>query len=113
MSEQAITQRQQYWLGHIRSADASDGTLVDYAKSEGLKVKDLYQWKTLLARLGVIAGKASKPKAFVAVRESVTAGKATLVLPNGARLEFSGDVGAETIQSLVTAASSLGSSSLG
>lgn len=108
MSEKAITDRQQYWLDHIRSADASDGTLVEYAKAQGLKVKDLYQWKTLLARRGVIAGKADKPKAFVAVRESVTASKAALVLPNGARLEFSGDVDVETIKSLVAAASALG-----
>jgi len=95
MSENTtFTERQQYWLNHIRAADASDGTLVDYAKGEGLKVKDLYQWKTLLARRGVIVGKADKPTAFVAVRESVTASKATLVLPNGARLEFCGDVDA-------------------
>jgi hypothetical protein len=113
MSETVITERQQYWLNHIRSADASEGTLVDYAKAQSLKVKDLYQWKTLLVRRGVMSGKSAQQKAFVAVRESVTASKAALVLPNGARLEFSGAVDAETIQSLVTAASSLGSSALG
>lgn len=112
MGETAITERQRYWLDHILAAEAFNGTLVEYARVECLKVKDLYQWKTLLARRGVIAGKADKPKAFVAVRESPAASKATLVLPNGVRLEFSGDVGAETIQSLVTAASSLGSSVL-
>jgi hypothetical protein len=107
MSEKAITERQQYWLNHIRLADASGGTLVDYANSEGLKVKDLYQWKTLLLRRGVISGKADKPKAFVAVRESTPASKAALLLPNGVRIEFTGGVDAETIQSLVIAASSL------
>jgi len=108
MSETVITERQQYWLNHIRSADASEGTLVDYAKAQDLKVKDLYQWKTLLVRRGVMSGKAGKPKAFVAVRESVTASKATLLLPNGVRIEVSGAIDGETIQSLVTAASSLG-----
>ncbi len=43
-----ITERQQYWLNHIQAADKFDGTRVEYAKAEGLKVKDLYQWKTLL-----------------------------------------------------------------
>ncbi len=42
MSKAVITERQQYWLDHIRAADAFDGTLVEYAKAEGMKVKDLY-----------------------------------------------------------------------
>ncbi len=108
MGEIAITERQQYWLDHILAAEAFNGTLVEYAGVESLKVKDLYQWKTLLVRRGVMSGKAGKPKAFVAVRESVTASKATLLLPNGVRIEVSGAVDGETIQSLVTAASSLG-----
>jgi hypothetical protein len=71
MSELTITLRQQYWLDRIKSADASDGTLVDFAKAQGLKVKDLYRWKTVLARRGVIAGKADKPSAFIPVREGI------------------------------------------
>jgi hypothetical protein len=63
--------RQQYWLDHIKSADASDGALVDYAKAQGLKAKDLYQWKAVLARRGVIAGKANKPSSFIPVREGI------------------------------------------
>jgi len=107
MSEKAITERQQYWLDHILAGEAFNGTLVEYAGVEGLKVKDLYQWKTLLARRGVIAGKVDKPKAFVAVRETVAANKTALVLPNGVRLEFSGAVDAEMIQLLVTVVSAL------
>ena len=107
MSENTITERQQYWLEHIRAAERFDGTLVDYASSEGLKVKDLYQWKTLLARRGVIAREDEKPKAFVAVRGTATTSKAALVLPNGARIELSGDIAAEAVKSLVTAASEL------
>ena len=61
-----ISERQKYWLDHIKAADASDGTLVAYAAAHGLKVKELYQWKTVFARRGLLAGKARKP-AFVAV----------------------------------------------
>lgn len=113
MGEHTITERQQFWLDHIQAAEAFNGTLVEYAKVEGLKVKDLYQWKTLLVRRGVMSGRSAQPKAFVAVRESTAASMAALLLPNGVRIEFSGAVDAETIQSLVTAASSLGSSALG
>ncbi len=38
MSKIVITERQQYWLDHVRAADAFNGTLVEYAKVEGLKV---------------------------------------------------------------------------
>jgi len=50
---------------------------------------------------------------FVAVRESTAVSKAALLLPNDVRFELPGAVDAETIQSLVTAASSLMSSALG
>ena len=59
-----ITERQQYWLNHIKAADASEGTLVAYAAAHDLKVKDLYQWKTTLSRRGLLLGKSSKA-AFV------------------------------------------------
>ena len=37
MSEQTITERQQYWLDHIRAADAFEGSLVKYAKANGIE----------------------------------------------------------------------------
>jgi hypothetical protein len=107
MSE-AISERQQYWLDHILAADKFNGSLVEYANVEGLRVKDLYQWKTLLARRGLIAGKAAKPKAFVPVRKTISSPQAVLVLPNGARIEFSGGLDSDTVKSLVTVASELG-----
>jgi hypothetical protein len=36
MSEITITERQQYWLGHLQAAEAFDGTLAEYARSAGL-----------------------------------------------------------------------------
>jgi hypothetical protein len=55
MSKAVITERLQYWLDHIRVAEAFDGPLVENAKAEGMKVKDLYQWKTILIRRGFVA----------------------------------------------------------
>lgn len=108
MSENAISEWQQYWLDHIKAADASEGTLINYAQAQGLTVKDLYQWKTVLARRGVIAAKGDRPKAFVPVRETVTASAAALVLPNGSRLELSGSLDSEHIKALILAESELG-----
>ena len=47
-SPKPITERQQYWLKHLSSAEASACSLVDYAKGHALKPKDLYTWKTRL-----------------------------------------------------------------
>ena len=52
MSNAELTERQQYWLDYIRAADDFDGTLVEYAKAEGLKFKDLYQRTLPLSRSG-------------------------------------------------------------
>lgn len=79
MSENTITERQQHWPDHINAADAREGTLVEYAKTQGLTAKGLYQWKTMLARRSVIAGKGDMPKALAQVRKGVTASKAVLV----------------------------------
>jgi transposase len=37
MSDTPITERQQYWLDHIRAADASDGSIAGYERSESLR----------------------------------------------------------------------------
>ena len=45
-----ITERQKFWRDHVLAAAASGGTIVEYAKSNNLKTKDIYQWKTSLTR---------------------------------------------------------------
>ena len=60
MSDTPITERQQHWLDHIRAADAFDGSIADYARSEGLKPKELYSWKGILARRGLLGTDAAQ-----------------------------------------------------
>lgn len=56
MSDPAITERQQFWLKHFQAAEEFDGSLAAYARSAGLKPKEVYQWKTILVRRGLLAG---------------------------------------------------------
>lgn len=42
MSDTVITERQQFWLDHFRAAEDFDGSLAAYARSAGLKTKELY-----------------------------------------------------------------------
>ena len=106
MAESTITRRQQYWLDHIKAADASDGTLVEYAKAQGMKVKVLYQWKTVLARRGLLAAKKSVP-AFVAVQSSKRLANCRIVLLNGTQVHFEGELAAATIREILTSVSRL------
>ena len=106
MAESAVTRRQQYWLDHIKAADASDGTLVEYAKAQGMKVKVLYQWKTVLARRGLLAAKKASP-AFVAVQSPRRLSNCRIVLPNGTQVHFEGELVAATIRDILTSASRL------
>ncbi len=68
-AERAITERQRYWLGHVRAADTSEESTVAYARAQGLKVKDLYQWKTKLIQLKLYRpGGALTSSSFVPVK---------------------------------------------
>jgi len=54
MADAPITERQKFWRDHVLAAATFDGTIVEYAKSNNLKTKDIYQWKTSLARRGLL-----------------------------------------------------------
>jgi len=60
MADSLITERQRYWRDHVLAAAASDGTIVEYAKANNLKTKDIYQWKTSLAKRGLLKGSSEK-----------------------------------------------------
>jgi hypothetical protein len=109
MSKTPITERQQYWLDHIRAADAFDGSIADYARSEGLKPKELYAWKGILARRGLlIAEEAIENKGgFVRVIAPSRPLGLSLVFKNGVRLEWHGDLRAEQLEAVVVTASRL------
>jgi len=93
-----ITERQRFWRDHVLAASASGGTIVEYAKANNLKTKDIYQWKSSLTKRGLLKnGKTEKtnPTDFVVVapvsakqpkaEESI---KLRLTLNCGTQLEF-------------------------
>ena len=99
MATKPITARQQYWLDHLKRADANGSSLVAYARAQELKPKDLYAWKTRLIQLGHLAGsRKHKGRRFVPVVSAGNAVSATLVIPNGFRLELQGPVDRALLQ---------------
>ncbi len=104
MTDKTITERQQYWLDHLKAANADGSSLVEYAKANDLKVKDLYQWKTSLTKRGFWS---TSNSAFVAVKAKPSPSVCSLALPNGIRLEFQGVLSPELIKTMVISASEL------
>lgn len=102
MPSKRITKRQRYWLDHLNNADSHGGSLVAYAKAHDLKPKDLYVWKTQLIKLGhlPISSKRAGSR-FVPVVPVANPVSATLVMPNGFRLELQGGVDRALLQDLV------------
>jgi len=45
-----LTAKQHYWSQHLEQADIFDGSLADYARSQGLSAQHLYQWRTVLRK---------------------------------------------------------------
>ena len=118
MLAKTTTDRQRYWLKHVKAADLSDGTIADYAASHDVSLKVLYQWKTKLMKLKLYSP-ASKPVPdFVPVKSSpdtvslkldkpVYADRSgcTVTLPNGTCLEFHGELSPGAIRSIMASVS--------
>jgi hypothetical protein len=109
MSDTPITERQRYWLDHIQAAEAFVGSIADYARSKGLKPKELYSWKGILVRRGLLNVPAADENSggFVRVVAPARPLGMSLVLPNGVRLEWHGDLRPEQLEALVLTASRL------
>ena len=110
MTDTPITERQHYWLDDIRAADAFDGSMAYYARSEGQTPQELYSWKSILARRRLLSERATFEKASGFVRVIAPTRPPlgmSLVLPNGVRLEWHGDLGPEQLEALALTASRL------
>jgi|GEM_PF-5995408 len=81
MKNPDTSDRQKYWLAHVKAAEATKGTQTEYARANGIKVKELYQWKTVLIRRGLLPAPTGQ-SAFVGVAETDDEPGCTIVLPD-------------------------------
>lgn len=52
--ERGLTERQRYWLRHVRACEASGKTAAAYSGTHGLNGRTLYGAKKVLVRKGVL-----------------------------------------------------------
>lgn len=101
MRDTPITGQKQEWLNHIRAADTFDGSIADYARSEGLKPKELDSWKEILARRGLLGDPpAENSVGFVRVIAPSRPLGVRLMLPNVVRLEWHGDMRPDQLEAM-------------
>ena len=93
MKQTELTERQQYWLGHIKACERTGEAMSEYARKHNLDKKRFYNWKWLLAKqklLDADIGKMSFAKVQLNTRH--TAGSNFHVnFPNGCQLVL-GDI---------------------
>lgn len=99
-----LTERQKYWLKHIRACDASGQTTIDYAREHGIKVKSMYSARKALVEKATLPP--SQPNCFQQVQVVSTSPSSDsqwqVQLPNGATVAFSGNVDATTLSLVLT-----------
>jgi hypothetical protein len=95
-AEKDLSERQRYWLKHLRAAERSGAPLTAYAKRLGLSEQSMYEAKRLLRGYGLIApaiARKTAPPRFtrvsIAPREAPPLRSLRVRLASGAVLEWS------------------------
>jgi hypothetical protein len=105
--EQELTERQRYWLAHIRACEASGESLKAYAEAHGFESGAIYAAKKVLIRKGLLP---QSPARFQRVESpaSIASSEWRIDLPNGSAVRFSGAVDAATLSTILSTVSRLG-----
>tara|TARA_R110001592_G_scaffold357416_1_gene660511 strand:+ start:65446 stop:65781 length:336 start_codon:yes stop_codon:yes gene_type:complete len=104
-----LTERQQYWLKHIRACEAAGQTSIDYARAHDISVKSLYSARKELASKGRLLRSQSTvfQKAQVVNNPRSLESQWQVQLPNGAVVAFSGAVDAAILSLVLNTAAVL------
>lgn len=107
--EPSLTERQQYWLKHIRACDSAGQTSIDYARAHDINVKSMYSARKALAEKGTLP----RPQASRFQKAEMVSSQCTpdsqwrIQLPNGAVVAFGGKVDAATLSLVLNATAAL------
>ena len=109
MSDTQLTQKQQYWLAHVKQAGREAVSLAAYAKQHDLNLKLFYNMRTILRQKGALP-QATDNGLLIPVSSppvQVESIGCRVCLPNGVVIELSA-LGRETeLGQLLTCASQL------
>lgn len=104
-----LTERQQYWLNHIRACQAANMTTIDYAREHGLKAKSMYSARKALAENGAlptVPGSAFQ-KVQLTSPNMPADSQWQVQLPNGTAVSFGGPIDAATLSLVLNTAAAV------
>lgn len=96
-----LTAKQQYWSQHLEQADHFDGSLADYARSQGLSAQHLYQWRNVLRKREIT--EVATKTVFTEVTRSGCAGPSLTLQLGTAQLVFDALPDVVWLRQLITA----------
>ena len=104
-----LTERQHYWLKHIRACDAAGQTTIEYAREHGIKVKSLYSARKALAEKGALPPTPLPhfQKVEIIGGRPASENQWHVQLPNGLAVSFGGTVDAATLSLVLSTAASV------
>ena len=111
MGEQSLTERQRYWMDHLRACEATGKTMRAYASETGIDARSLYGAKKRLVKRGVLsAEKRSVGVEFSRARVLGVAahGDCRVQFPNGITVTFSATVEGGALSKILSAVATLG-----
>ena len=105
-----LSERQRYWLEHLKACQQSSLSTKEYAKAHGLSVSMLYTKRSAFVRQGLLPTQSSSSPPTRFDRVSVSGidpvpGEWRITLPNGVGIGFSGAVDAAALAPVLGVAS--------
>lgn len=98
LSSLELTERQQYWLDHLRACDRSGQTTIDYAREHGISVRAMYSARKALVKKGTVSPLTSSrfQQVQLVPNRAPDGSQWQVQLPNGTAVMFNGSVDAPT-----------------
>ncbi|MEO5366927.1 MAG: hypothetical protein H7831_11365 [Magnetococcus sp. WYHC-3] len=108
VEEEGLSDRQRYWLDHLRCCQSEAGTITGYAGAHGLSLPSLYFWKRKLTAMGLLEGAGGVRSRFqrLELTTSSPASACRIRFPNGLTVEWSGQ-GGEVLTSVLRSVAAL------
>jgi hypothetical protein len=105
--ESSLTERQRYWLNHIRACEASGKSIADYAVEHEISAKTMYAGKKMLVKKGILPRTRSNRFQRAQLSTIAVNHDWRIQLPNGVSIAFSGAVEANTLSTVLNTAAAI------
>lgn len=96
-----LTAHQRHWLEHIKACAASGKSVSAYAAEHGFQVRSMYDAKKVLVKKGVLPRTGQTRFQRVQTATVTTDTQWRIRLPNGVLVEYTGNVDAASLSSVL------------